>query len=464
MILTGDKKIKLFAGSIPVKAAYAGTVKVYPNSILSVTQSLSFVAAGSSQFLQIEVLEGQPWSITGLPSGWSASAVSGTGPEEVKITASNNTSVETKNGTLKVVSDGLTASCSLSQEAGSRVYGTLVVSLTVADIPAVGGSVSAGTVDYSQTWTWNGVEGSGDTLTTGGTVSYSEAVAAGNLGTTLKARTAIDSLTASVSLNNKTGKATVMVYQAANVIERYGDHYLVINKGTVSIGAAGGSAGFNVTPMQYYTCTTGETGSTDTSVYPIVASSNSNFKVTDVTPQDGNQTHKTYYFNVSASANTSTSSRSTTITVTHGTQSSVKQTFSISQAGNVVVVKRYDLSIEWTNYSGAFVESELRVYYGPNASTWIDSVAISKQEMANIVSGNTVKTTLSWSAQTAYPYFKFSITPMAIRETIAITGSGVIIDSGASLGSSENTCIGHFSGSSTYGGLTINSSSDLEIL
>lgn len=216
MILKGDKKIKLFAGATPIKAAYVGSEKVYPNSSLAVTESFAFEAAGGRAVLSIQVGEEQVWSLSGVPSGWSVSATTGVGPASVTITAPNNTSTAARNGTLTVVSDGLSVACLLSQAAGTQVYSVPVVSLAVADIPASGGTVSAGTVVYSQTWTWNGVAGSGGTLTSGGTVTYSAAVSAGSLETTVRARTAVGTLTATVAMNGQTGSATATVCQGAN--------------------------------------------------------------------------------------------------------------------------------------------------------------------------------------------------------------------------------------------------------
>ena len=107
-----------------------------------------------------------------------------------------------------------------ANEKTTITYGTPSVTLTVADIPASGGIVSSGTVTYSQSRTQNYTSGSTapmSALTSGGSISYSSAVSAPSLGTTVKERTAIGTLTATVSMNGKSGSDSATVYQQANV-------------------------------------------------------------------------------------------------------------------------------------------------------------------------------------------------------------------------------------------------------
>lgn len=100
----------------------------------------------------------------------------------------------------------------------TTTYTTPTVSLSVSDIPAKGGSMDSGQVTYSQTRTDTYSSGSKTTatITSGGTVTYGTAVSADSLGTTIKARSSVGTLTVSVTLNGKTGSGSVTVYQAAN--------------------------------------------------------------------------------------------------------------------------------------------------------------------------------------------------------------------------------------------------------
>ena len=111
------------------------------------------------------------------------------------------------------------------QEANARTsieYGTPFVSLTVVDIPASGGAISSGTVTYFQSqrqyYTSGGYEDLSD-ITSGGTITYGSAVTASSLGTTVKGRASVGTLTATVTMNGKSGSDSATVYQEANAVE-----------------------------------------------------------------------------------------------------------------------------------------------------------------------------------------------------------------------------------------------------
>lgn len=111
----------------------------------------------------------------------------------------------------------------LSQAAGVKTYGTPTVYLgSIADIPASGGAAATPTYTYSQLWGWNGKTNDGGTIGTmssGASVVWSKNISGSNLGTTTKARTKLGSRTLTVTLNGKSGSASIDVYQAENKIE-----------------------------------------------------------------------------------------------------------------------------------------------------------------------------------------------------------------------------------------------------
>lgn len=107
----------------------------------------------------------------------------------------------------------------LSQAAGVKTYGTPTVYLgSIADIPASGGTAATPTYTYSQLWGWNGKTNDGGTISSGASVVWSENISGSNLGTTAKARTKLGSRTLTVTLNGKSGSASIDVYQAENKI------------------------------------------------------------------------------------------------------------------------------------------------------------------------------------------------------------------------------------------------------
>ena len=107
----------------------------------------------------------------------------------------------------------------LSQAAGVKTYGTPTVYLgSIADIPASGGTAVTPTYTYSQLWGWNGKTDDGGTISSGASVVWSENISGSNLGTTAMARTKLGSRTLTVTLNGKSGSASIDVYQAENKI------------------------------------------------------------------------------------------------------------------------------------------------------------------------------------------------------------------------------------------------------
>lgn len=107
----------------------------------------------------------------------------------------------------------------VTQAAGVKTYGTPTVYLgNIADIPASGGTAATPTYTYSQLWGWNGKTNDGGTISSGASVVWSENISGSNLGTTVKARTKLGSRTLTVTLNGKSGSASIDVYQAENKI------------------------------------------------------------------------------------------------------------------------------------------------------------------------------------------------------------------------------------------------------
>lgn len=107
----------------------------------------------------------------------------------------------------------------LSQAAGVKTYGTPTVYLgSIADIPASGGTAATPTYTYSQLWGWNGKTNDGGTISSGASVVWSENISGSNLGTTAKAITKLGSRTLTVTLNGKSGSASIDIYQAENKI------------------------------------------------------------------------------------------------------------------------------------------------------------------------------------------------------------------------------------------------------
>lgn len=136
--------------------------------------------------------------------------------------ADENKSESSRSRTVTYTQDesGKKVTVTFNQAAGVKTYGTPTVYLgSIADIPASGGTAATPTYTYSQLWGWNGKTNDGGTINSGASVVWSDNISGSNLGTTTKARTKLGSRTLTVTLNGKSGSASIDIYQAQNRIE-----------------------------------------------------------------------------------------------------------------------------------------------------------------------------------------------------------------------------------------------------
>lgn len=242
----------------------------------------------------------------------NSGSVSGSG---TSVTMGNNTSTSTRSGTVTLTqaetNRKVTISC--SQSAGYRTYSEITASGgSVSDIPASGGSRSSfsSMPTYSQTWGWNGSTTGGDTITSGASISYGTAVSAGSLGTTVKSRTQVGTLTGTLSLNGKTKSVSVPVYQAANEFTgyTYGSWSVSLTANSYTIGNTGGSVTLypSASRPRYANYTSGSNtrDGSDSATPSLSTNGTSGFSLSGTT--------------LSASENTSTSSRSIRVTASYG--------------------------------------------------------------------------------------------------------------------------------------------------
>ena len=268
MIIIGTNNIAAaYVGATAVEKAYIGNNQIYPNTSLGLSASeLQFAAAGQSQTLNVVLADNASWQVT-APDDWQVSPLSGTGPGTITVTAANNTSTNTRSGTLTLSSEQHTVSCALTQEAGAKVFSEVTISaFSYPDILAKGGSV-APKLNYAQSWTWNAVAGSGGNITSGATVVYAgNAVdTKGNVTALSKElvisdRSKVTTASVTVTLNGKSTTAQADIYQEANTraltsveIRQNGDGADL----TTQFSAAGGSGYY--APYGTYSYTSGST-------------------------------------------------------------------------------------------------------------------------------------------------------------------------------------------------------------
>lgn len=336
----------------------------------------------------------------------NSGSVSGSG---TSVTMSNNTSTSTRSGTVTLTqaetNKKVTISC--SQSAGYRTYSEITASGgSVSDISASGGSRSSFSTmpSYSQTWGWNGSTTGGGTITSGASISYGTAVSAGSLGTTVKSRTQVGTLTGTLSLNGKTKSVSVPVYQAANEFTwyTYGSWSVSLTASSYTIGNTGGSVTLypSASRPRYANYTSGSNtrDGSDSATPSLSTNGTSGFSLSGTT--------------LSASENTSTSSRSIRVTASYGGASDYVD---ITQGGASV---SYNYYFNWGSAPGS------------QTSKSITHPALGKTEEVPFIS---YKKKVINGTETSDIY------PVGVSQNVPSWTTINIVDNGLSVKTHENT-------------------------
>ena len=250
------------------------------------------------------------------------------------VIAANNTSASSRSVTYTATHGGKSATCTVTQSAGSKQYGswsawTVSVSANPTTIARTGGtSTITASATRTRTWTWNGVSGSGDTESEKGTPALSASGTGFSLsGTTLTAgnNTTTSSRSCTVTATHGGKTATCTVTQSAGEIT-YGAWKVTITANPTTIAAAGGTSTLTYSAVRDV-LTNGVVTSTEKAT-PTISGSGTGFTRNGST--------------VIAANNTSASSRSVTYTATHGGKSA---TCTVTQSAGS---KQYGSWSAWT--------------------------------------------------------------------------------------------------------------------
>lgn len=345
----------------------------------------------------------------------NSGSVSGSG---TSVTMGNNTSTSTRSGTVTLTQaeTGKKSTLSCSQSAGYRTYSEITASGgSVSDIPASGGSRSSFSTmpSYSQTWGWNGSTTGGGTITSGASISYGTAVSAGSLGTTVKSRTKVGTLTGTLSLNGKTKSVSIPVYQAANEITGYTyDSWSVsLTASSYTIGNTGGSVTLypRASRLRYANYTSGSNvlDGSDSATPSLSTNGTSGFSLSGTT--------------LSASKNTSTSSRSIRVTASYEGASDYVD---ITQGGASV---SYNYYFNWGSAPGSQTSGSIT---HPALGKSITHPALGKTEEVPFIS---YKKKVINGTETSDIY------PVGVSRNVPGWTTINIVDNGLSVKTDENT-------------------------
>lgn len=215
----------------------------------SFTQSVSYTSGSTST-----VTSGGTWSYSGTSVNTSTGAVSAS---SLGTTVKSRSKITTATASLMVNGKTGSTTADVYQAANSATYGAVTISGgTVADIPASGGSVSSASgISGSQTVSFT----SGDSRPGTVSFSYSTAVSAPSLGTTVKSRTLIGTLDATaIGDGGVTADKSFDVYQEANTAT-YASPSITASYDD-DIPAGGGTVSLTKSFTQNVTYTSGSTG------------------------------------------------------------------------------------------------------------------------------------------------------------------------------------------------------------
>ena len=181
------------------------------------------------------------------------------------VTASNNTTINSRSITITATSNSVSKSVTITQSAGTKVYGnwsawTVNISADKTSIGATGGTATISTsASRTRSYTWNGVAGSGGTETGNGSPTLSKVSGSGNWtspkvtygnntsisGKSTVIRATIDSTTKDITISQSAGAKQYSAWSAWTVN--------ISNSGNVA--ASGGSSNITTSASRTRTWT-----------------------------------------------------------------------------------------------------------------------------------------------------------------------------------------------------------------
>ena len=181
------------------------------------------------------------------------------------VTASNNTTINSRSITITATSNSVSKSINITQSAGAKVYGnwsswTVNISADKTSIGATGGTATISTsASRTRSYTWNGVAGSGGTETGNGSPTLSKVNGDGNWaspkvtygnntstsGKSTVIRATIDSTTKDITISQSAGAKQYSAWSAWTVN--------ISNSGNVA--ASGGSSNITTSASRTRTWT-----------------------------------------------------------------------------------------------------------------------------------------------------------------------------------------------------------------
>nr|DAS97935.1 MAG TPA: cellulase [Caudoviricetes sp.] len=232
--------------------SFTVTQKKLPAFVILDPTSVNVPATGQTVNIHVDCAPGIEWTAVfnkGTLNTAQITQSSGVGPGYVTIIVGNSEQETAGSGSVTVTQLTESATATITQNAGVKVYSDITI--TAYNYPtatAAGGTISPN-YGYSQTWTWNGVAGTGGAITTGASLSFSGGrinTSNGNAsvtskGTSISNQTTFTTGTMTVSMNGKSASASAAVPQAGNYVVGLSLSGGAISYANISAGATSAS-------------------------------------------------------------------------------------------------------------------------------------------------------------------------------------------------------------------------------
>ena len=322
-----------------------------------------------------------------------------------KVTYGNNTSTSGKSTIIRATIDSTTKDITISQSAGSKVYGSWSIWSVYCNASSFTVSASGGSVTIysgasrSRSWTWNGVSGSGGTESESGTPTLSASGSGSLSRTTLSYgnNTSTSSRTTRVtaSYGGSSNYCDITQSAGSKTYSSWGAWNITLTANPITIAAAGGNSTLSTSATRSRTWQWNGTGTTYTeqnSGIPTLRKVNGAASLSGSTVSYGN--------------NTSTSSRSS---VFRATIDSATKDITITQSAGSLV---YQNVIYHTTYYGTGPDTGIDSTTYPNVCE-IDKDISSKGELIYVYYKIYTTQKYTWngvegSGGTTYKYYTAS--------------------------------------------------------
>ena len=232
--------------------SFTVTQKKLPAFVILDPTSVNVPATGQMVNIHVDCAPGIEWTAVfnkGTLNTAQITQSSGVGPGYVTIIVGNSKQETAGSGSVTVTQLTESATATITQNAGVKVYSDITITAYNYPTATAAGGTILPNYGYSQTWTWNGVAGTGGAITTGASLSFSGGrinTSNGNAsvtskGTSISNQTTFTTGTMTVSMNGKSASASAAVPQAGNYVVGLSLSGGAISYANISAGATSAS-------------------------------------------------------------------------------------------------------------------------------------------------------------------------------------------------------------------------------